>query len=574
MPAGSNPRVRYYALATDYDGTLAKDGAVDDATLQAIERLKKSGRKLLLVTGRELDDLHRTFAHVDVFDRVVAENGAVVYDPAKKKCSKLAEAPPPEFSRKLREQGVQPLSTGAVIVATHEPHQDAVLKTINELGLELQVIFNKGSVMVLPSGVNKATGLKCALEELGLSWHNVVGVGDAENDHAFLSSCECAVAVANALPALKDRADWVTEGARGAGVQELVGRMLADDLVSLQARLSRYDILLGRTESGEVRLPVCGSAVLVAGTSGGGKSTLTTGFMERLAAGGYQFCAIDPEGDYQSFAHAMIPGDAKRPPHVSEVLGLLEKPSQNVIVNLLGIAMEHRPAFFAGLMSRIAALRTRAGRPHWIVIDEAHHVMPAGNNEAGMIPQMQGLYMITLEPDRLAAAACSAVTHLITVGREPGKTVRSFCELAGRSCPDTDDAPLPHGEALLLPLNGDQPPFRFCVEPAESKPVRHSRKYATAELTPDRSFFFKGPEGRLNLRAQNLVTFVQLMEGVDDETWLYHLHRGEYSAWFRENIKSDDLAGAAREIEQADGDSVSESRKAMREAIEQRYTLA
>ena len=48
------------------------------------------------------------------------------------------------------------------------------------------MIFNKGAVMILPSGVNKATGLAAALEELGLSPHNVVGVGDAENDHAFL----------------------------------------------------------------------------------------------------------------------------------------------------------------------------------------------------------------------------------------------------------------------------------------------------------------------------------------------------------------------------------------------------
>ena len=73
-------------------------------------------------------------------------------------------------------------------------------ETIRELGLELQVIFNKGAVMVLPAGVNKATGLAAALESLGLSPHNAVGVGDAENDHAFLALCECAVAVANALP--------------------------------------------------------------------------------------------------------------------------------------------------------------------------------------------------------------------------------------------------------------------------------------------------------------------------------------------------------------------------------------
>jgi HAD superfamily hydrolase (TIGR01484 family) len=106
-------------------------------------------------------------------------------------------------------------------VATWHPNETVVLETIAELGLELQVIFNKGAVMVLPSGVNKATGLAAALHELDLSRHNVVGVGDAENDHAFLALCECSVAVANALPALAERCDLVTAAERGAGVEEL-----------------------------------------------------------------------------------------------------------------------------------------------------------------------------------------------------------------------------------------------------------------------------------------------------------------------------------------------------------------
>src|SRR5206468_3944435 len=122
--------MRFYALATDYDGTLAKDGVVDAPTLQAVERLRSSGRKLLLVTGRELEDLFRTFDQVDVFDRVVAENGAVLYDPATRKCTALAEAPPRAFCEELRKRGADPLSCGHVIVATREPHQDKVLKVI------------------------------------------------------------------------------------------------------------------------------------------------------------------------------------------------------------------------------------------------------------------------------------------------------------------------------------------------------------------------------------------------------------------------------------------------------------
>ena len=46
--------MHYLALASDYDGTLATDGRVDNATIAALERLRDSGRRLLLVTGREL----------------------------------------------------------------------------------------------------------------------------------------------------------------------------------------------------------------------------------------------------------------------------------------------------------------------------------------------------------------------------------------------------------------------------------------------------------------------------------------------------------------------------------------
>jgi HAD superfamily hydrolase (TIGR01484 family) len=225
--------VFFRGLATDYDGTLAADGRVDDRAIAALERLRASGRKLLLVTGRELPELRAVFPHLGLFDRVVAENGALLHRPETGEAVALAPLLPAAFVARLRELRVTPLSTGRVIVATRVPHDEDVLAVIRELGLELQIIFNKGAVMVLPPGVNKASGLAAALEELSLSPRHVVAIGDAENDHAFLAACGCGVAVANALPMLKDEADWVTEGARGDGVIELVERLLRTDLADL-----------------------------------------------------------------------------------------------------------------------------------------------------------------------------------------------------------------------------------------------------------------------------------------------------------------------------------------------------
>src|SRR5688572_14103528 len=103
--------MRFLALATDYDGTIAHDGVVDEPTIAALKRLRDSGRHLVMVTGRELDDLFRTFNHVDLFARVVAENGALLYDPAKKSSRLLAPAPPPELLAALAAKNV-PLSVG------------------------------------------------------------------------------------------------------------------------------------------------------------------------------------------------------------------------------------------------------------------------------------------------------------------------------------------------------------------------------------------------------------------------------------------------------------------------------
>lgn len=219
----------FRALATDFDGTLASDGHVSHETLAALARVREAGLCLLMVTGRELPDLFDTFDHAAAFDRIVAENGALMYTPASGVVRQLAPAPPIALLERLTREGV-PLSVGASIVATVEPHEHAVLSAIRDLGLEWHVVFNKGAVMALPSGVTKATGLRAALEDLAVAPEDTIAVGDAENDHAFLALCGLRVAVSNALPALKAEADVVTAAARGDGVAELVDRLLGGRL--------------------------------------------------------------------------------------------------------------------------------------------------------------------------------------------------------------------------------------------------------------------------------------------------------------------------------------------------------
>src|SRR5205085_8920266 len=99
--------MRYHALAADYDGTLAHHGRIEDATWAALRKFRETGRKLLMVTGRELDELLALLGtNAEVFDRIVAENGALIYEPATRETRILVDPPPPEFIEALRSRGV------------------------------------------------------------------------------------------------------------------------------------------------------------------------------------------------------------------------------------------------------------------------------------------------------------------------------------------------------------------------------------------------------------------------------------------------------------------------------------
>ncbi|HEX9126137.1 MAG TPA: HAD-IIB family hydrolase [Methylomirabilota bacterium] len=569
--------MRYLVLACDYDGTLASDGVVREETLAALQRLRDSGRKLILVTGRELENLLEVFRAIELFDRVVAENGGLLYRPANREHKTLGEAPPAEFVEALRARGVSPLSVGHCIVSTWEPHEGAVLETIRDLGLELQVIFNKGAVMVLPSGTNKATGLEAALLELGLSPHNCVGVGDAENDHAFIRLCECGVAVANALPLVQERADWVTPGRNGDGCAELIDKLVAGDLADLEDRLPRHSILVGtRAEGEEVRLDPYGTAVLVAGASGSGKSTFAKGVLERLAEQGYQYCIVDPEGDYALLEGTLVLGDKERAPTVAGALEVLEQPNRNVVVNLLGLGLDERPAFFSRLLPGLQDLRSRTGRPHWVVVDEAHHLLPAPSDLVSVtLPRtLSGMLLITVHPEHVAPAVLSSIDVVVGIGRSADETLRAFGEAVGAHLPSTLPSRTGPGEAIIWRRRPEaRDPVWVRTFPPKAEHRRHVRKYATGDLGEDRSFYFRGPTGQLNLRAQNLGVFMQLADGVDDETWLHHLQEHGYSRWFRKAIKDQDLAAEAAGVENQPGLSPKESRELIKAAIERRYTM-
>jgi energy-coupling factor transporter ATP-binding protein EcfA2 len=450
-----------------------------------------------------------------------------------------------------------------------------VLQAIQESGLELHVIFNRAAVLVVPSGVSKAAGMEYALRKLGLSRHEAVGIGDAENDHSFLARCECAVAVADAAPSIRKLAAFVTRGGAGQGVAELIDELIADDLARTHGRVEKNLITIGtRADGAAVTVAPYGHNILIAGPSGSGKSTIAAAVVERLMERTYQLCLVDPEGDYGTLPEVITIGNQHHAVTVTEVLAILEDTRVNLNVNLLGIPLADRPLFFAQLLPNLQAMRTRTGRPHWIVLDEAHHMIPAEWSHLDkLLPHRLGeTVLVTVHPDHLAPMILSLVDVVIAVGRSPRDTLKQVGDAIGKPLEWPEGLSHQRGKVVVwFPRRGG-PPFAMDAAPGRAERLRHRRKYAEGDMRYH-SFYFRGPRCRQNLKAQNLIVFSQIADGIDEETWLFHLRRGDYSRWFREAVKDKYLADQVERIEQRPDLHPAETRKLIRSLIDARYTL-
>ncbi|HVT09283.1 MAG TPA: HAD-IIB family hydrolase, partial [Polyangia bacterium] len=345
------------------------------------------------------------------------------------------------------------------------PHETEVMDAIRELGLELQVIFNKGAVMVLPSGVNKASGLEFALTDLGLSRHEVVGVGDGENDHAFLAHCELSVAVADAVPSLAEAADIVTRGGAGVGVVQLVDALIAEDARVLTPRRPRHQIPLGvRGDATSYAVPARDGTILCVGGDDAARSALLTHVLRRLADESYQSCVIDPAGvhgaDPTGKDASVILGVPDRAPTIAEVLAALAAPGRNVVVSLAALPPGEQPGFAAQLIAAVGELRERTGRPHFLVVDRAELVWTRDSLPDG-VPE--GMVVATAAPDRLPPRLLAAVSLVLSAGPGAAAGLAAAAAPLSRGAPDTREVDLSPGEALAWPVAGKEPPFRLRI---------------------------------------------------------------------------------------------------------------
>lgn len=548
--------MKFSVLALDYDGTIARDGCAHPAVVASIREARARGIIVVLVTGRCLPDLRRVLKESDLFDAIVAENGAVLAFP-NGRTRVLGRAPSRELLGELCARRIE-CAFGECLVDADAAAAPQILDAIRHLELPLALVFNRHRVMVLPQGINKATGLREALNTMRLSLHNCIGVGDAENDCALLDACEIGVAVGWGSKSLQAIADHVLQGDGPEALATYIRE------VSAHAKLPphRADgrrILLGETATGPLDTAIHGRNILIVGDPRSGKSWITGLFCEQLLLEGYCLCVIDPEGDYtalESLPGVVVFGGDEGPPRLNDVARALRHPDTSIVIGLSALNHEAKLGYVTELLPMLASLRRSIGLPHWIVVDEAHYFL--SQPEAARTVDFElAAYVLTtyraslLHPELLAAVE----TVLTTPLTDPGEVLAltTLCGAGGAEVAwGAVLASLGIREAARLPRTPERGdlPQRFTIAPRLTAHVRHRTKYLDVPMPEERAFHFTCNGRGMGAPARTLKEFVQMQRRLPSEALAGHAERGDLSRWIGEVFGDQPLADAISKVEE------------------------
>lgn len=540
------------AVALDLDGTLADHDRVSTAALAAVDAVRDDGVAVVLSTGRILGELDAAFPELAAhLDAVVAENGCVLR--VGRDVRDLAPAIDAALPRALVRRQVA-MRRGRVLLAGAGDDAEAVLEELQTLGLDCQLVRNRGALMVLPAGVSKGTGLLAALTELGISPHNAVAVGDAENDLALLSVAEIGVAVANAVPSMKAHADLVLDAPNGRGIAELLRGPVVSGETPL--RPQRHRLPIGTFDDGSrTTVPGAQANVLVCGGTGAGKSYLTGLMAEEWIGAGYSVLIVDMEGDYIGLErlHGVTVIAGHDGPDARELLSLLRQQSISVVLDLSQLDPEAKLDYLMRLPPLVEAERVAWGMPHWIVIDEAQVTLSEqGPATREFRPADRGYCLVTYRPDTLSRDALALIDVTVEVlGPGPDGVLRAQLRERGK------------------------PTREFSVGARRTEHRRHWHKYAAAALPPERAFEFRRPDGRVTDRATDLVAFVGGLESAAPDVLAHHLRHGDFSRWMTGALQDRGLSAAVAAVEREllvrQAAEVLRARDAIVAAVESRY---
>lgn len=546
--------MKFSVLALDYDGTIARDDMLSPAVRTTIAQARAQGIRVLIVTGRSMDELRRVAGSLRVVDGVVAENGAVVHFPDSGHTSLLAPPIPGLFVSEVERRGI-PAQVGQCLVDAAAVDAPRLLETIRTLELPLVLVFNRSRVMVLPQGVSKATGLHTALEMMRVSPRNTVAIGDAENDHTLLALAEIGAAVEWGSTALKSVADIVVPGTEPAALAAFLQPLTASRRLPVPSR-ARRRLLLGQGADGrEFSLAVRGRNVLVAGDARSGKSWISGLLCEQLILYGYSVCVLDPEGDYRSLEAlpgVSVLGGEDPPPTPRDLARVLRFPDRSVVVDLSHLPQNVKIEYIRATLPGLNVMRRRTGLPHRIVLDEAHYFLH--DADAGRLLDLDtnGYVVVTYNASRLPPELLAkSEVILVTCESDPAEieALRKCCS----TCLPVEAerwsalSRLGPAQAIALPVTEETGGtlYQFTIGPRLTPHVRHREKYVDVPVTESRAFVFT-QNGHAAARARTLRQFVEALEHADSASLIDYLRRGDFSRWvatvFGDRALSADIA--------------------------------
>jgi hydroxymethylpyrimidine pyrophosphatase-like HAD family hydrolase len=553
--------VKFLTMALDYDGTIAKDGVLDGRLRKAIAELRAQNIVVIIVTGRIMVDLRKVAGDLHFVDAVVAENGAVIEFMDSGYSKVIGNPPPPSFLDALNREGI-PYQAGRSIVEADTSDAPRLLAVLQRLELPLVLLFNKGRVMVLPQTISKATGLREALKILRLSPHNAVAIGDAENDHELLQSCEIGVAVAWGSEALKVSADYVISGEGPAAVADYMRTLASHRRLPVPLK-TRRTLLLGYTDDGRpLTLAVRGRSVLVTGDTKSGKSWVTGLLCEQLILYGYSLLIIDPEGDYislEALPGVMVFGGADPLPRPRELLRSLRHADVSIVIDLSRTPYDQKLEYVRNLLPGIGTLRRHTGLPHRIVVDEAHYFLHDQDVKELLDLELGAYTLVTYRPSYLHPDVLAAAEAVIVTRESDPQEVAMLLALC-RSCPgDMSEKEwaklfgnLVVGEAVALPLTAEAEGSmrRIRLAPRLTPHVRHVSKYMDIPVPEHDQFIFYRNGLCSGQTARTLFEFVSIIEQWPAAALDGHLHRGDFSKWIEDVFGDHPLAKTVQQIEE------------------------
>jgi hydroxymethylpyrimidine pyrophosphatase-like HAD family hydrolase len=539
----------FRAVALDYDGTLA-EGLIAPDTKAALAETRARGIRVIVVTGRIMSELRAIFGDVeDHVDAIVAEQGGLLVTPLGVR--RLVAPVDPAVSAQLGDRGVVH-RRGQVLIACAAADEPAALEVVRGLGLDCRLVRNRGELMIVPPGVTKGGGLLEAVNDLGLSPHNTIGVGDAENDHTLLDACEVAVAVNNAVEAIREHADLTLDRPDGAGVADLLRGPLLAGRTRLYSR--RRQITLGVDEQGDaVSIPSSQMNIAVCDEAGAGKSYLAGLICEQLVDLGYSVVVFDPEGDHVGLGELpsvlVTGGEPSRLAEPADLARLLSLRSASVVVDVSDLKAAAQLSYGSELPGEIEAQRANAGHPQWVVVDEAHGTFGrAGPALAVFNPAAKGYLLITWQPEALSGEVAAALDAVIAVASPHPSPHLVDLAAAVADMPRAQIAQLldgPTGRAVLAWRARPHQATAFTPGSRRTPHLRHEHKYDHTGLEPDRRFYFRGaddtPTGAVAANLRELeAELVRCSPGV----LRHHCPGHEFSRWIAEVFLDQSLAGS------------------------------